>query len=180
MTFSEAVSKWVAEFNAIPQGMIQKLMEVDIVAWREITAPSRCDRVYVHNLPEETPDGKPYESTESCGEITGSYDNGTYRVRMDDGESILVKEDDFDVERDDLLPMWGTMWQFGDSCDDYWLEELDGIRQMSECGFRIYEHDEWGYFFGIDGAGYDFFSAHWTPLYRARGLQWHDKEVKTA
>lgn len=74
--------------------------------------------------------------------------------------------------------MWGWLWQFGDSADDYWLEELDGIRIMSECGFRIYEHEEWGYFFGIDGAGYDFYEAHWEPLYRARGLQWHDPKAE--
>lgn len=180
MTFSDAVSKWVTGFNAIPWGMIAKLMEVDIDSWHELTSPSKGDRVYVYNLPEETPNGEPYEGTESRGEIIDCYDHGTYLVKMDDGESVLVKGDDFDVERNDLLPMWGTMWQFEDFCDDYWLEELDGIRQMSECGFRIYEHDEWGYFFGIDGAGYDFYSAHWEPLYCARGLQWHDKEVKTA
>ena len=55
---------------------------------------------------------------------------------------------------------------------------MDGIQVMSECGFRIYESDEWGYFFGIDGAGYDFYSEHWIPLYRKRGLQWHDPETE--
>lgn len=189
MTFDEAVSKWVNEFNSIPQGMIEMLMRTDPDAWREITLPSRGYRVYVYELPErvyvpgllgETPDGRPYEGTAHRGEITDCYDNETYRIRMDDGEYIFVKSDDFDVEYDDTLPMWGVMWQFGDSCDEYWLECLDGIRLMSECGFRIYEHDEWGYFFGIDGAGYSFKEAHWMPLYRARGLQWHDKEAKTA
>ena len=68
------------------------------------------------------------------------------------------------------------MWSFGDSCDDWWLEEKDGIKIMSECGFRIYESYEFGYFFGIDGAGYDFYESHWIPLYKARGLQWHKTE----
>ena len=45
---------------------------------------------------------------------------------------------------------------------------------MSRCGFRIYESEEFGYFFGIDGAGYSFYDEHWVPLYRARGLHWHD------
>ena len=80
-------------------------------------------------------------------------------------------------EYDDGLPMWGTMWSFGDSADDWWLEEKDGIKVMSECGFRIYEHEEYGYFFGIDGAGYDFYEAHWIPLYKARGLKWHDENA---
>ena len=67
------------------------------------------------------------------------------------------------------------MWSFGDEVDDYWLEEKGGLRVMSQCGFRIYKSGEFGYFFGIDGAGYDFYEAHWTPLYEARGMKWHDE-----
>ena len=74
--------------------------------------------------------------------------------------------------------MWGTMWSFGDGCDDWWLEEKNGIELMSQCGFRIYESEEFGYFFGIDGAGYDFYESHWIPLYKARGLQWHETETE--
>ena len=87
---------------------------------------------------------------------------------------VYAEEDDFDVERDDVLPMWGTMWSFGDNVDDWWLEKNGGLQAMSNCGFRIYESEEFGYFFGIDGAGYDFYESHWEPLYKARGLQWHD------
>ena len=74
------------------------------------------------------------------------------------------------------LPMWGTMWSFGDSADDSWLEEEDGLELMAKCGFRIYEQEDFGYLFGIDGAGYSFMEAHWIPLYKARGLRWHEKE----
>lgn len=81
-------------------------------------------------------------------------------------------------ERDSILPMWGWLWSFSDSADDYFMDELDGIKKMSECGFRIYEHDEWGYFFGIDGCGYSFYDEHWIPLYKKRGLQWHDPKVE--
>ena len=49
---------------------------------------------------------------------------------------------------------------------------------MSNCGFRIYESEEFGYFFGIDGAGYDFYESHWEPLYKARGLHWHDPQAE--
>ena len=75
------------------------------------------------------------------------------------------------------LPMWGTMWSFEDKADDYWLEEKGGLKLMSQCGFRIYRSEEFGYFFGLDGAGYDFYDAHWTPLYEARGMRWHDEEI---
>lgn len=74
------------------------------------------------------------------------------------------------------LPAWGTMWNFGSSFDENWIEKEKNLKTMSECGFRIYHHHEWGYFFGIDGGGYDFYEAHWVPLYDARGLQWHKAE----
>lgn len=175
MTINNAAHRWVAEMNAYPQDMIQTLMQAKIDDWHEVTLPSSGDRVYVFNLPEEKPDGQPYESTEEYGAIAECLENEIYRIEMDDGESILVKEDDFEVERYTWLPMWGWLWSFGDSADDYWMEEMDGIKKMSECGFRIYEHEEWGYFFGIDGCGYSFYEEHWIPAYKARGLKWHDE-----
>ena len=80
-----------------------------------------------------------------------------------------------EVEYDTIFPMWGTMWTFGDACDDWWLDDEDHRQAMSDCGFRIYECDELGYVFGIDGAGYDFYEGHWIPLYKTRGLQWHKR-----
>ena len=82
-------------------------------------------------------------------------------------------------ERDEnarYLPMWSTMWSFGNSADDSWLEKGDGLELMAECGFRIYEQEDFGYLFGIDGAGYSFMDEHWIPLYKARGLHWHREE----
>ena len=73
--------------------------------------------------------------------------------------------------------MWGTMWSFNSIFDKEWIEKERNQKAMANCGFRIYHHEEWGYFFGIDGAGYDFYEAHWIPLYKARGLQWHNKTL---
>ena len=161
-TIREATEAWVHEMNAIPQGMIEKLYQNNVDDWTEVTMPSKYDRVYV------------YENGD-CGEITEIEDD-TYTIELDNGTEIKCEASDFEIEQDSSLPMWGTMWSFGDSCDDWWLEEKDGIKIMSECGFRIYESYEFGYFFGIDGAGYDFYEGHWIPLYKARGLQWHKTE----
>lgn len=120
-TINDATYAFVSEMNAIDQGMIAKLMEIDPDDWSELT-------VFSGN-------NEPYE----------------------------------------LLPMWGTMWSFGDRLDDWWLEEENGIEVMSRLGFRIYHSEEYGYFFGIDGAGYDFYEEHWIPLYQARGLRWHEE-----
>lgn len=167
-TRKDAAEAWVSEFNAFPYGMISQLMKDHIDDWHEVTAPSVYDRVY------------DYEEGE-CGEIVEVIEDEdgeiSYLIKMDsDDHKVARNADDFEIERDDYLPMWGTLWQFNDRCDDWWLDEDDGIRKMSECGFRVYEHEEWGYFFGIDGCGYDFYEAHWVPLYKARGLQWHERE----
>ena len=89
-----------------------------------------------------------------------------------------VTSPEIDTDYYDQLPMWGTMWSFGESLDEYWLDNKDGIEQMSQCGFRIFKSEEFGYFFGIDGAGYDFYEAHWIPLYNKRGLKWHDSNIQ--
>lgn len=78
------------------------------------------------------------------------------------------------MERDDYLPMWGTLWAFSDGFDKEWLDDPDNLQAMANCGFRIYGSEDYGYLFGIDGAGYDFYEQHWIPLYKARGLMWHD------
>lgn len=172
-TIIDAASEWVNGFNAVPYGMIETLMKADPDAWQELTKPNYGDRVYVY-------DG---EYAGECGVIIEDcYDKerDLHRIEFDNkdlGDAIFA-EDEFEVERDGVLPMWGWLWSFGNSADDYWLEELDGIRLMSQCGFRIYEHEEWGYFFGIDGAGYSFMEEHWAPIYRARGLKWHDEKAE--
>lgn len=77
-------------------------------------------------------------------------------------------------DADGYFPMWGTVWTFYDSVDDWWAE--NHIDVMQECGFRVYDQEDFGIIFGIDGAGYNFYEAHWVPLYKARGLQWHEQE----
>lgn len=163
LTIRDATERWIHEMNAIPQGMIEKLMNIGDGDIHEVTEPAVGDRVYCYQ-----------PLSEHCGVIEDIYEDGRYHIQLDNDSWMDAERDDFEVEYDDALPMWGTMWSFGDSADDWWLEEDDGIEIMSECGFRIYESDEFGYFFGIDGAGYNFYDAHWIPLYKARGLQWHD------
>jgi len=84
-------------------------------------------------------------------------------------EVMSPTEDDYDS----FLPMWGTMWSFNNNADRMWIAEESNLQQMADCGFRIYDQEDYGYIFGIDGAGYDFYEAHWIPLYKARGLKWH-------
>ena len=170
-TIRECAELWVSQMNAFPYGMIKRLVDDCPDEWHEVTYPAVGDRVYVYDLPDEC------DTLEYGGEIE-SIDDEKYHIKLDDGTCIETDRENLEVEYDGALPMWGWMWQFSDSCDDWWLEEGDGVQKMSECGFRVYEHDEFGYFFGIDGAGYDFYEAHWEPLYKARGLRWHNEAAE--
>lgn len=170
-TIKEAAQAWVNEFNAIPFDVVEKLAKAssynDIY---EITPPSRYDRVCVF---------EPSESGERYGEITGyEEDEDVYVIELDDKTEVKLESDEFEVEKDGGLPMWGTLWSFSDSCDNWWLEE--NLQAMADCGFRIYESDDYKYIFGIDGAGYDFYESHWIPLYKVRGLHWHKEEEAVA
>lgn len=96
-----------------------------------------------------------------------------------DFEEITPYDDDWDEDLESQFPMWGTMWSFSDPCDEEWANgEYLGphLKEMMDCGFRIYESEDFGIVFGIDGAGYNFFDEHWIPLYKARGLRWHEKD----
>lgn len=170
-TIKDAACAWVQTFNAFSQDMIERFIEGDHISeWYELTKPTAGDRVYVFD-------------ENASGEIDRITEDGDYIIELDNGGTIIRDADDFEVDRDGCLPMWGTMWQFGDRIDDDWLSGEfgeDGLQLMSDCGFRIFEHSEFGYFFGIDGAGYDFYEAHWIPLYKARGLHWHKEETEAA
>ena len=174
-TKKDAAYAWVQEFNAIPQSVIEKLNKLNTYEngeeMTEITPPTINDRVSIW-----------------CGDYNGEGEVVGYS-KNDDGEIIYtivpdedtsvkihLSTDEFEVIRDDGLPMWGTMWQFSDSCDQWWLE--NHLQEMADCGFRIYEQEDFEYVFGIDGCGYDFYESHWIPLYEKRGFHWDDETVK--
>ena len=164
MTIREAANDWVTRcMDAIDTCILRKLYNFDPDDWHEVTVPSVGDRVYVFN---------------ECayGAITDFDEESGFEIELDDGNMIHADADDFEPESDSVWPMWNTMWSFSDSADLYWLEH-GGIKALSDCGFRVYESEEFGFYFGIDGAGYDFYEAHWLPLYKARGLCWHDTDA---
>lgn len=165
-TINDAAHAWVAEFNAIPMAIIDKLLEQNSEELHEITPPSVGDRVFVFDSPADEDTGEIIERNESI-----------YTIKLDDGTTCDLEAGDFEVQHDEFLPMWGTMWAFGDSIDNWWLED-GGLQIMADCGFRIYEQEDYDYIFGIDGAGYSFYDEHWIPLYKARGLKWHKEEDK--
>ena len=179
-TIKYATEYWLREFNAIPKTVIQKLWEADNCCIEEITLPSFGDRVITYDKPEEH--GEIIKVTKASG-------TRQYLIAIDNSDKqITLTEDEFEIHSDsrsDWLPMWGTMWQFNDGVDNGWFEfenqkGITALEALSDCGFRVYKQEDFNYIFGIDGAGYDFYENHWIPLYKARGLHWHDPETEKA
>lgn len=88
MTINDATHKWVSEFNAIPQSMIERLMRAAPDEWEELTLPRAGSRVHVFDLPDSC------DTLEHLGEIVAyAADLDKYRVDLDGGPSILVEPD---------------------------------------------------------------------------------------
>ena len=171
-TIRKAAEAWVNSFNEIPESVANKLLQINSSDLYEITPPANRNRVTLVSG----------EHAWESGEIVATYNDGEmhYIVELDDGLELVVAADEIEVDRDSFFPMWSTLWAFGENIDNEWLngEYLGShLQEMANCGFRIYESEDYGYIFGIDGAGYDFYDEHWIPLYKARGLRWHREEV---
>lgn|SRR6267142_1390091 len=80
--------------------------------------------------------------------------------------------------------MWGTMFIVNDSVDKRRIkallkpvedveDELYGSQEAGDTGISAFEIDG-ELVLGINGAGYDFYEYHWTPLYNALGYEWHE------
>ena len=167
LTLRQAAELWVSSsVDGLRTCVIEALMDYDPENWREITFPVIGSTVYVYDKCDE-------------GEVVGYVERvKKFKIRLRSERICYAKADELEVSFYEPLPMWGTMWSFSDNLDQYWLEERGGLEEMSKCGFRIFKHDFYGCYFGIDGAGYDFYEQHWIPLYLARGLHWHKEDVE--
>lgn len=159
-TIKEATQAWVNGFNAVSRSLLERAFKNDIDNWYEYNIIVEGDEVYYN------------------GEfvIVKEVDRENEKVTIE-YKGKLVEVDEWEVykEQDSWLPMWGYLWTFGESIDEEWARE--NPEEVIKCGFRMFEDMETGeIYLGIDGAGYNFYTHHWIPLYRARGLQWHEEE----
>ena len=167
-TIKDAATLWVQrDMIPIPISVVEKLSAYsDYNDFAEITPVSTYANVWSN-------------SQQESGEVVKIYENedGDEVILVDfNGDQIECNRYDLSREEHEALPMWGTMWCFADPLDKEWIEHEENMTKMAECGFRLYESEDYGIVFGIDGAGYDFYESHWVPLYKARGLRWHDTD----
>ena len=100
-------------------------------------------------------------------------DSGYYPTMMTENQIDEAKNELMDQQRE---IMWSTLFEAKDNTIKDWiLENSDKI--INEAGFAIIDLSrenegeyETGVFLGINGAGYDFYEAHWIPLYKIFGV----------
>ena len=154
LTIKEATEKWVSEFNAIEHSLIDNIIKYCPEEFIELTPITEGD--YISS----------YDGT------SGEAENVDYSNEQVDIEGQTFDFSEVLKDYEGSLPMWGWLWTFDNSLDEDWVRE--NLVTVASCGFRIYEYQETGtIYIGIDGAGYNFYDAHWIPLYKARGLMWH-------
>ena len=90
--------RWIGELSAYPAEMIRRLADDD--QFTEVTVPTAGDRIFCPGYYDE------------YGEIEAVLDEDKYQVLLDDGKSVAIDREDFELAYDDRLPMWGTMWSF--------------------------------------------------------------------
>lgn len=123
MTRKEATEEWVLGFNKFPTDMIRRMMVEWPDEWVEVTYPQEGDRVYLYDTSDRQND---------LGEVIRcEKGDGTFIIELNDGETVSLEREWFEPDYEDVVPMWDTMWSFGNPIDDWWLEHKDGVRKLA-------------------------------------------------
>ena len=97
------------------------------------------------------------------------YDHWSFRGILDEYEAEMQEEEYGFVD----CPMWGT-WFIPNGYPFDWIERNE--EEAMDCGFTLIYHDDYLFAIGVDGAGYSFRDSHFTRLYDAMGMKWHDED----
>jgi len=195
-TKREACEKWVQrDFSNIPYALLERayLANEQVGEDIEILAPTPDDwaeRYYTDYLDGYSEDFPTFEQWQDQNNDLYDWDDPEELDygRQDYEDELLshqkaneqaiekakeaAREDGW-YENVGPLPMWGWVFVPNNGLDADWIEA--NAKEISELGFTVYQTEEIGVYLGINGAGYDFYDAHWLPLYDLRGLQWHDE-----
>lgn len=156
---NDAVHRWVEGWNAIPLALIEKAYrDYDEMPDQLTGLQWTCDNC-----------GWDYEDAHERAELERDDDNELLCAHCK-GSSRYVREHAGNTYGG-AWPAWGTMFTFENSLDEDWARH--NLEIMDQCGLVVYESEELGLFFGVDGGGFSFVDEIFTPLYKARGLQWH-------
>ena len=164
-TLRKATEEWVAQFSHVPGSVIQKLAEAggsiysfNSDSLRLIASPhiicAYCLATYDGDL--------------SVADLTAAFDRGKGVPCKDCGWDGWYLEE----------PQFGFPFESGicfvavAPCDLQWFDANKD--EVAKLGIFVFESDQYGILLRLDKGAIDFYDAYWIPLYRLRGLRWHE------
>ena len=166
----EATEEWIREFSYVPGSVIEKLIQYDeSVSWYD----SDAFRLVASPLVECMGCDGHYEGDLSLEELHAVDEDGKgipcEHCQYNSGDEWRMARPQY------AFPCgWGTLFAPKDNCDILWFREH--AEEVAALGIFVFESEDWEIMLGIDGGGFNFYEAYWVPLYRLRGLRWHDHE----
>lgn len=84
----------------------------------------------------------------------------------------IIKSDEFENYKfEDFSLNHSPMWGYVFHCPNFYINsQYMNTDMLYELGIGVLEHEDIGYCLFIGGAGYDFYEAHWIPLFKK--LNW--------
>ena len=167
-TIREAAEKWIGGFSSVPGPFIEKLVKYD-------KAVSYYDSDSFRLI------ASPYIECAYCKTcFDGNQSLAELKTAQSQGKGIACqycndnKGDDWTTgyPRYEFPCGWGTLFAPKDSSDIRWFSE--NAHEVAKLGFHVFESEDWDILLGIDAGGFDFYEAFWIPLYKLRGLKWHE------
>lgn len=120
-----------------------------------------------------------YKTKEECVDyfVNSEFDCFPSNVLTYPYDDYYFMGNNADGEYDDLddMPMW-NVWFI--PSEFVWRFIERNPEKVADCGFVIiYDNSNGAPFaLGVDGCGYSFRDAHFSKLYDAMGLRWHDDD----
>lgn len=182
MNKEEAVKSFVQrEFNNIPLSLVEKAYSDLFDKIIQPIQPEPSDfELEDDSEPEfycEIPQRQDFDSEQNYNDAIEQYncDFIEYEENLQRWKQYQNAYEDWENKCQDYYPTWGTLFEVSDS---YIANKiLENLKEVQGIGFIILDDfDELNVTLGVNGGGYSFYDAHWTPLYDLLGLHWHSEE----
>lgn len=129
----QAAKEWRLSFNEVPSGIVRKLMAADVDAWMEQTPIVAGDRVLIY-------------ADLSVGTVKDVLVNEKpvrHIVESENGRLLnLLAGEEMELEWYGARPHSPVFWFPASDEDKAWVKSH--MREVAECGFRVFSFDEWG------------------------------------
>lgn len=170
LSIQDAARRWIDTFDHVPASVLEKMAEADPDMYHYDS-----DSLRLVGGPRIVCDGceRDYEGPSTLSEL---------RDRAKQGRGVPCPWCDLNPGDQWIrgypshaFPVaWSTLFAPRESLDCEWV--LEHAEEVAKLNLYVFQSEDYGCLLGIDGAGYDFHEAFWIPLYRLRGLKWHDFE----